>query len=363
MDPFNFPSIVISGHQAPSETPTSSAVDIPETDSSQIELLQTRPNDFSNPDLKYPDFFKSLSQESKEEFKNLWDLTQSIESNPNAHKIQNGDSKRFITTGPLQLNSFFSEIKNKNISFSLENFLKENNISLIWAFLENAQLNQADLNHAKLNIAQLYKAKLNYAKLNSAQLYKADLNLTELNYAELYDAELGGAQLNGAQLNSAQLDGARLNGAQLNCAQLDGAELNGAQLNSAQLDGARLYGAKLNGAKLNHARLYGAKLNGAELNNAQLNSAKLDEAKLNGAKLDEAKLNGAQLNGAELNNITISNHTKFNEYTSLKNIKLDSLLYTDKVGKVTQYRDQEEIIGLFVQLGAKSENISFAQAA
>ena len=337
MDPFNF-SILVNGHEAPSKTSTSNADDISETNPSQIGLLQKRPSDFSNPDIKYPSFYESLSEKSKDEFKNLWNLAQSIQSNANAHKSQFDNSKRFITTGPLQLNSFISEVKGKRIAFSLENFLKESNISLKEALLVNAKLNNAKLNHAQLNDAKLNCAQLNFAELNGAQL--------------------NGAQLNYAELNNAQLNHAQLNYAELNDAQLNNAQLNGAKLNYALLNNAQLNGAKLNGAELNYAELIGAQLIDAQLNDAELNGAQLHDAQLYGAKL-----NYADLNYADLNNIQISFDTQFNKDTELKNIRLDSLSYTDKAGKVTQYTDQEQIRDLFVRLGANSNNISFASAA
>ena len=352
MDPFNF-SILVNGHEAPSKTSTSNADDISETNPSQIGLLQKRPSDFSNPDIKYPSFYESLSEKSKDEFKNLWNLAQSIQSNANAHKSQFDNSKRFITTGPLQLNSFISEVKGKRIAFSLENFLKESNISLKEALLVNAKLNNAKLNHAKLNNAKLNHAQLNDAKLNCAQL----------NFAELNGAQLNGAQLNYAELNNAQLNHAQLNYAELNDAQLNNAQLNGAKLNYALLNNAQLNGAKLNGAELNYAELIGAQLIDAQLNDAELNGAQLIDAQLNDAQLIDAQLNDAQLDYAELNNIQISFDTQFNKDTELKNIRLDSLSYTDKAGKVTQYTDQEQIRDLFVRLGANSNNISFASAA
>jgi uncharacterized protein YjbI with pentapeptide repeats len=312
VDPLNLPTIIVNSSGALSGTQTSNAVDISETNPSQIGLVQIRTSDFSNPDLRYPDFFSSLNDQAKKEFIDLWDLTQSIKSNANAHKIQNG-SRRFITTGPLQLNSFFSEVNEKNIEFSLENFLKDRSISLTRAMLENAQLNGAKLNYAKLNSAQLNGAKLNGAKLNSAQLYQADLNHAELNHAELNQADLNNAELNYAELNYADL----------------------------------------NHAVLNHAQLNGAQLNHADLNNAQLN----------GAKLNHANLNNAQLNGAKLNNIEISFDTQFNKDTELKNIRLNSLSYTDQAGTVTRYTDQDEIRDLFVSLAANTNNISFDSAA
>ena len=337
MDPFNF-SILVNGHEAPSKTSTSNADDISETNPSQIGLLQKRPSDFSNPDIKYPSFYESLSEKSKDEFKNLWNLAQSIQSNANAHKSQFDNSKRFITTGPLQLNSFISEVKGKRIAFSLENFLKESNISLKEALLVNAKLNNAKLNHAQLNDAKLNCAQLNFAELNGAQL--------------------NGAQLNYAELNNAQLNHAQLNYAELNDAQLNNAQLNGAKLNYALLNNAQLNGAKLNGAELNYAELIGAQLIDAQLNDAELNGAQLHDAQLYGAKL-----NYADLNYADLNNIQISFDTQFNKDTELKNIRLDSLSYTDEAGKVTQYTNQEQIRDLFVRLGANSNNISFASAA
>ena len=78
-----------------------------------------------------------------------------------------------------------------------------------------------------------------------------------------------------ASLNNAQLQGASLRAAQLQGASLDEAQLQEASLDFAQLQGAWLQGAQLQEASLNNAQLQGAWLQGAQLQEASLNNAQL----------------------------------------------------------------------------------------
>ena len=77
----------------------------------------------------------------------------------------------------------------------------------------------------------------------------------DLNEAQLQGANLGGAQLQQADLNEAQLQGANLGGAQLQQAFLRMAQLQGAFLGEAQLQGAHLRGSDLDGATLDAVKL------------------------------------------------------------------------------------------------------------
>ena len=85
----------------------------------------------------------------------------------------------------------------------------------------------------------------------------------------------------------------------------------------------------------------------------------LREALLDGANLNNALLYDADLNGAVLNC-----STQFNRDTKLLNIKCSKINFTETYNSYTiTITDQEKIRDKFIELGAKNENISFAQAA
>ena len=103
--------------------------------------------------------------------------------------------------------------------------------------------------------------------------------------AYLEEANLEGANLRGANLQGAYLEEANLEGADLQRANLRGAYLQGAYLEEANLRGANLQEANLRGANLRKADLQRANLRGANLQGAYL-----EEANLRGANLEEADL-------------------------------------------------------------------------
>jgi hypothetical protein len=94
--------------------------------------------------------------------------------------------------------------------------------------------------------------------------------------ANLRDANLKGAYLEGANLRDANLKGANLSCAYLEGANLEGANLEGANLRDANLKGANLKVAYLKGANLKGAYLEGACLRGACLSVANLEPIKRD---------------------------------------------------------------------------------------
>ena len=329
-----------------------------------IALSKKKVGYINQPDL--PEIFNQLNtEEAKNEFRAFWTLVERIKSNRNAHQFS--EKKRLITLEPLKLNNFLSEVKN-NEEFQLDKFLSEHGITLERSLLDGAELNDAKLYEAELNDAELNRAWLNGAWLNLAKLNGAELNGAVLNNAKLNDAELNDAKLNDAELNRAQLNGAKLNNAELYGAKLNDADLTNAQLNGAQLNGAKLNGAKLNDAELTYANLTDAKLHDAVLNGAVLNGAKLQnavlyDAVLNGAKLQnavlyDAVLYGAVLNGAKLHGIELNSATLFDKHTQLDQIKCNFIVFEG-----TKIEGQSAIKEKFIKLGAKEENISFAQAA
>ena len=104
---------------------------------------------------------------------------------------------------------------------------------------------------------------------------KAVANNIYLVGANLDHANLVGASLVGARLGGASLVGARLGGANL-----DHANLVGARLGGASLDHANLVGASLGGASLDHANLVGASLDGANLGGARLKIGEIKELRV-----------------------------------------------------------------------------------
>jgi hypothetical protein len=133
------------------------------------------------------------------------------------------------------------------------------------AFLERANLSEADLRQADLNTAYLFGANLRRADLNGANLSGASLNNADLNRANLSLANLSGAELSVAALTEANLRLADLSGAVL-----EGADLFDADLRDTNLSGANLRGANLSGANLGQVNLTGADLRQANLAHARI---------------------------------------------------------------------------------------------
>lgn len=96
--------------------------------------------------------------------------------------------------------------------------------------------------------------------------FLSDVELIEKLY--LNNADLNNANLKGAKLNNANFVGVKLNNVNFNLAQLNNANLRGAELNNANFKGA-----KLNNVNLYLAQLSNANFEGAELNNANLDFA------------------------------------------------------------------------------------------
>ena len=87
-----------------------------------------------------------------------------------------------------------------------------------------------------------------------------DMNLV---HAQLQDADLEGAKLKRANLSQARLDGANLRGADLSFTSLHGASLRGANLQGSKLMGTDLREVDLTGARLDPNALEQAHWNGA----------------------------------------------------------------------------------------------------
>jgi hypothetical protein len=102
-----------------------------------------------------------------------------------------------------------------------------------------------------------------------------DLRGAYLNWADLTEANLSGAwldraDLRGAYLSKADLSGAHLFGAFLNGADLRGADLRRADLGRASLGAAKLTRANLSGADLEYASLVDADITNADLTGCRI---------------------------------------------------------------------------------------------
>jgi uncharacterized protein YjbI with pentapeptide repeats len=163
------------------------------------------------------------------------------------------------------------------------------------------QLGSGDNHVARRATVELRRRNwLNDDTLQGAFLHEANLQAAELEHANLKGAFLFGANLQEAQLDRANLQGANLYEARLQNARLSGARLHNANLFRADLRRATLTHAGLNGATMGGTDLTGADLTGANLQGAILGGANLHRAVLVGTDLRRANLEGANLLDVDL---------------------------------------------------------------
>lgn len=164
----------------------------------------------------------------------------------------------------------------------------------------------AELNNANLEEADLQGVKLERAIIQSANLVNAYLQKAVLSEALLQGSELCGADLTEANLREAHLESADLQGAHLAWADLERAHLKLADLQEADLRQARLRDAELEGAKLHGAKLQGADLQGANLKSVGFELENLTKARKLKRELAPAALDGADLRNTDLSDAKLS---------------------------------------------------------
>jgi uncharacterized protein YjbI with pentapeptide repeats len=157
----------------------------------------------------------------------------------------------------LLLNEKLRTTKNREVrdvartrTLSVLRGLDGNRKGLLLRFLQEAKLIEKKKPVVVLRMAYLNDANLTNADLSGANLSGAYLNDAFLVLADLSDADLSGAYLGGADLLRAQLSGANLSGAYLNDTDLEDADLTNADLSDTDLSGANLNGADLSDANL-----------------------------------------------------------------------------------------------------------------
>lgn len=138
-----------------------------------------------------------------------------------------------------------------------------------------------------------------------------DANGVQLDNAYLEDRNLQEAYMPQASLRNAKLAGANLSNATLSSADLSGADLMGADLSNAKLSRANFSSAIFIGANFSRAWLTGADFSSAKLIGANFSNANLSGADFTGANLTGADLVGANLTNATLRNATLTNIALF----------------------------------------------------
>ncbi len=174
-----------------------------------------------------------------------------------------------------------------------------------FAYLEGADLCDANLSGANLVTANLSRAILDGAILDGASLAGANLHAANLPGALLLDVDLMGANLTAATLTGADLTRGFLLGA---C--FLGANLHGANLMKANLTEANLTEADLTEANLSEADLTGANLARADLTSANLSGANLTGVQFVRTRLDKANLNGCRVYGVSAWDVMFDANTK-----------------------------------------------------
>ena len=139
---------------------------------------------------------------------------------------------------------FSYECENNTYKKTVEAAVKQD-ISLKYAYLEDADLSEANLNGADLRFAFFFNADLTNANLSKADLNGADLRFSKLGNANLSDANLSHAKLHDALLCNADLSFSNLYYADLSHAHLSNTDLRFSNLNNADLNNADLNGAKI----------------------------------------------------------------------------------------------------------------------
>ena len=147
-------------------------------------------------------------------------------------------------------------------------------------FVQGADLRDRNLRHIDASVAFLQKANLSDADLFGASLSDAILIDANLTGAIFTDATLTGATLTDADFTSAILDTADLIDADLTAAYLGNATLTNGTLNFAILIGANLTGADLSRATITNANFTAAILDTADLTGADLTGAVVTQDQL-----------------------------------------------------------------------------------
>jgi uncharacterized protein YjbI with pentapeptide repeats len=129
--------------------------------------------------------------------------------------------------------------------------------------IAGAQVDGADLRHARIDLitgttARLRQADFRHAVLRGGSLARADLHSANFQWARLEQVSFVGTDLTNANFTAANLQAVDFTGAKLAGADFTGAQLTGCKLTGADLSGQNLSGVALHGADLTDAKLVNA---------------------------------------------------------------------------------------------------------
>lgn len=140
-------------------------------------------------------------------------------------------------------------------------------------------LEDANLEEVNLDFTELFEVNLSKGLLNKASLKHAFLRSAKFNSAILSDADLEGAQLRSADLELSFLRRANLQWVIMDYANLENADLTNANLRNAYISESKLNGSILTGANFSNANLFGVKLKNAEWDNVNFSNAMMPDGK------------------------------------------------------------------------------------
>jgi uncharacterized protein YjbI with pentapeptide repeats len=160
---------------------------------------------------------------------------------------------------------------------------------------ERAIFAGADLRYVRANGALFPRADVRAAQFDGALLkrsdfYAADLRDARFVRANLVWARLEETQIEGADFTAADLSAARLAGLTLRLAEFGGAKFDDANLEKCDLEGMALPGSSFRGANLQNALLTGTRIPEGKFRDADLRGAGLADIEWERADLRDADL-------------------------------------------------------------------------
>lgn len=159
--------------------------------------------------------------------------------------------------------------------------------------LEEAELNNLELNKVNLYSRRLIRSKLNSSSLKDSFLSGADLSEARLNEVDASNAEMSSANFFRADLASAIFNNTKLCKCDISEANLKGLTANKANLREAKLNWSDLSEANFIGADFSKSNLFFTKMIRANLSQANMREANLINVELSGATFEDTDFEDA----------------------------------------------------------------------
>ncbi|MBP9095032.1 MAG: pentapeptide repeat-containing protein, partial [Ignavibacteria bacterium] len=168
-----------------------------------------------------------------------------------------------------------SQVVIKHLAFLIEHISNND------TFSEGYDLSYKYLCSIRLSIINWKKFNLENIFLIGADLQRADLREVQMYLGKLQNADLSFANLKGSNLSLSEFHGANLSNSEIEGAALFNTKFEGANLTGAMFDGSRFYKTNFDGAILVDVNFEGAFLNIISMQGAQLNRVYFDGTVIN----------------------------------------------------------------------------------